>query len=279
MTPHHYHCHHFCQQPRSSRLVDLLDGWASTALITTTWHTTWHTTLRGTTSSLVHLGDDRVADSLKLLLHGLKLLLLGMVGSFEPLGSLVDLVLNLLLLLLGDGGLELLLVDGVLHGVAVRLEAVLGSDLLGCELVLLSELLGLTHHALNVILGETALVVGDGDVGLLARGTLVLGRHVQHTIGIDIECDLDLRHTTRGRRNPPELKLAEHVIVLGTGSLALVNLDEHTRLVVGVGGEGLGLLGWDGGVTSDECGHHTTSSLEAKGQRGNIEQQQVGVAS
>merc|ERR1719359_1799476 len=116
-------------------------------------------------------------------------------------------------------------------------------------------------------------------LAFFARGTLVLGRDVQHTIGIDIECDLDLRHATRGRRDPSELELAEHVVVLGAGSLAFVNLDEHARLVVGVGGEGLGLLGWDGGVTSDEGGHHTTSSLEAKGQRGNIEEQQVGVAS
>merc|ERR1719198_1938554 len=113
---------------------------------------------------LINLGDDRVADALELLLHGLKLLLLSMVSSLEPGGGLINLGLD-------------------------------------SSLVLSSELLSLTHHALNVVLGETALVVSDGNVGLLARGTLVLSRDVQHTVGINIEGDLDLRNTTRSRRD------------------------------------------------------------------------------
>merc|ERR1719198_435438 len=150
---------------------------------------------------LINLGDDRVADAPELLLHGLKLLLLSMVSSLEPGGGLINLGLDSGLVLSRESILELLLVDGVLHRVAVRLEAVLGLDLLSSSLVLISELLSLTHHALNVVLGETALVVSDGNVGLLARGTLVLSRHVKHTVGINIEGDLDLRNTTRSRRD------------------------------------------------------------------------------
>merc|ERR550514_2491856 len=85
-------------------------------------------------------------------------------------------------------------------------------------------------------------------------------------------------HATRSRRDASELELAEKVVVLGAGALALVHLDQHTRLVVGVGGEGLGLLGWHGGVTWDQGGHHTTGGLETEGQRGDIEQEEVGVA-
>merc|ERR1712078_575527 len=216
-------------------------------------------TVRGTARS-VQLLHDGVGNTFEVLLHGLKLLLLGIVGSVKPLHDLVDLVGDSLHVVLAEGGLRLLLTHGVLHGVAVRLEAILGLDPLGSSLVLISELLGLTHHALNVVLGQTTLVVGDGDVCLLARGTLVFGGNVEHTVGV-------------------ELELAEEVVVLGAGALALEHLDKHTRLVVSVGGEGLGLLGWDSGVAGDESGHHATSSLEAEGQRSDIEEEQVRVTS
>merc|ERR1719473_655420 len=254
------------------QLVDLLDGGAGTSRGVATGHATGHATLRGTTSSLVHLGDDGVAHGLEVLLHALELVLLGVLGGLEPLHDLLDLVVDSLGLVLGHGALELVLASGVLHLVAVALDALLG------VLVLISVLLGLTHHAVNVVLGETALVVGDGNVGLLAGGTLVLGRDVEHTIGVDVEGDLDLGHATGGRGDASELELAEEVVVLGAGALALVHLDQHTRLVVGVGGEGLGLLGGHGGVTGDEGGHDTTSGLEAEGQRGDVEEEEVGLA-
>merc|ERR1719158_2721667 len=206
----------------------------------------------GGATGLVHLGDDGVAHRLEVLLHGVELILLGVLGGVEPLHGLLDLVLDLLELLLGDGRLELVLADGVLHLVAVRLEAVLGVDALLGLGILIGELLGLAHHAVNVLLGETALVVGDGDVGLLARGALVLGGHIEPTVGVNVEGDLNLGHATGSRGDASELELAKHVVVLGAGALALVHLDEHTGLVVGVGGESLGLLGGHGGVTGDE---------------------------
>merc|ERR1711998_777545 len=261
-----------------TRLVDLLNGWASTC-IATIWHATRHATLRGTTSSLVHLGDDRVANSFEVFLHRLELLLLGMLSSLQPCSGLVDLGLDGFLVLLVDCCLEFLLVDGVLHGVAVRLEAILGVDLLLSCLVLVGKLLGLTHHALNVVLGQPALVVGDGNVGFLTRGTLVLGSHIEHTISIDVEGHLDLRNPTRGRGDPSKLELAKKVVVLGAGTLAFENLDEDTRLVVGVSGQSLGLLGWHSGVASNEGGHDTTSSLQAEREWCHVQQQQVGFAS
>ena len=53
------------------------------------------------------------------------------------------------------------------------------------------------------------------------------------------------------------------------------HLDEHARLVVRVGGEGLGLLGWDGGIPLDEDGHDPTGRLDAQGQGRDVQQQQV----
>merc|ERR1711977_281642 len=227
---------------------------------------------RSTTGILVHLLDDWVAHSLELLLHGLELLFLGMLSSVEPGHDLVDLVLN-------ESVLELLIVDLVLHVVGVGLEAVLGIDPLLVLGILISELLGLTNHTLDVILAQTALVVGDGDVGFLARCRLVLSSHIEHTVGIDVKGDLNLGHATGGWGDASKLELPKEVVVLGAGALAFVDLDEHTWLVVSVGGESLRLLGGDCGVAGNQGGHDASSSLKTHRKWGNVEQQNVLVTS
>ena len=52
-------------------------------------------------------------------------------------------------------------------------------------------------------------------------------------------------------------------------------LNGHSGLVVGIGGEGLGLLGGDGGVPLDQRGHDTSSSLNTQWEWGNVEKEQV----
>lgn len=52
-------------------------------------------------------------------------------------------------------------------------------------------------------------------------------------------------------------------------------LNEHTRLVVRVGGEGLGLLGGDSSIPFDKDSHDSSSGLNSQGQRGDIQQEQV----
>ena len=244
-------------------LLDLVGG-ASTTL----------SARGGTRGSLatVGSGDDGVGNSLKLLLLGLVLVLLSGLVVVQPRDDLGDLVLNLLLVILGD--LELALGEGVLKGVSVGLEAVLGLDAGSLSLILLLVLLGFSQHALDLLLGETALVVGDGNlVGL--SGALLDSGDVHDTVGIDIEGDLNLGDTTGGRGDASELELAEQVVVLGASTLTLEDLDQNTGLVVRVGGEGLGLLGGDGGVALDERSHNTTSGLDTERQRGNIEKEDL----
>ena len=65
------------------------------------------------------------------------------------------------------------------------------------------------------------------------------------------------------------------MVVLGHLTLSFEDLNEHTWLVVGVGSEGLLLLGWDGGVSWDQNGHDLTSSLNTLREWGNIEKEQV----
>ena len=74
---------------------------------------------------------------------------------------------------------------------------------------------------------------------------------------------------------PDSSNLPEQVVVLCSCTLTLEDLDQHTGLVVGVGGEDFGFLGGDGGVALDERGHDTTGSLDTHGQGGNIQQQEI----
>ena len=61
------------------------------------------------------------------------------------------------------------------------LQAVAGLHLLTHLLVLLLELLGLTHHAVDLVLGQGATVVGDGDLLTLA-GALVVCTDLQDAV-------------------------------------------------------------------------------------------------
>merc|ERR1719474_1855690 len=93
----------------------------------------------------------------------------------------------------------------------------------------------------------------------------------RRAVGVNIEGHLNLGNSSGGWRNSSQIELAKVVVVLGHGPLTLVHLDGDSRLVVGVGGEGLGLLGGDGGVPLDQRGHHATSSLNSKREGRNIE--------
>mmetsp|Transcript_25172 Transcript_25172/g.38994 ORF Transcript_25172/g.38994 Transcript_25172/m.38994 type:complete len:456 (-) Transcript_25172:222-1589(-) len=65
------------------------------------------------------------------------------------------------------------------------------------------------------------------------------------------------------------------MVVLGHLSLSLEHLDEHTRLVVLVGGESLGLLGGDGGVSLDNISHNTSGGLDTHGEGSDIEEEEL----
>merc|ERR1712232_1438152 len=255
-------------------LVNLLDGGAGPGTSRSSSTSTGHTTAGSSSGRLVELGNDGVADGLNLLLPLLELLNLGQLVGVQPLDGVITLVGDQLLVVSGDLVSHLLVINGGLHVEAVALQTILGGDpvlLLG---VLVLELLGVIHHALDLFLGQTALVVGDGDLVLLSSA-LVAGRHVQDTVGVDVEGDLDLRNTTGSRGNASQVELAEEMVVLGHGPLTLVHLNGDGGLVVAVGGEGLGLLGGDGGVPLDERGHHTAGSLDTERQRSHIKQEKV----
>ncbi|EGP45431.1 putative NAD-specific glutamate dehydrogenase [Achromobacter insuavis AXX-A] len=133
--------------------------------------------------------------------------------------------------------------------------------------------LGILDHALDLVFRQTRVGL-DGDLVFLA-GALVLGRHVQDAVGVDVERDFDLRHATRRRRDPFEVELAQGLVARGNFTLALEHLDRHGRLVVVGGREGLREAGRDGRVLLDHLGHHAAQGFNTQGQGGDVQQQHV----
>ena len=192
------------------------------------------------------LGGQRLADVLD---RGLDL----------RLGGVVDLLAELLELALG-------LVGGVLAGVA-------GLGELAQALVLVGVRLGVGHHALDLLVGEPGAGL-DLDLLLLARPE-VLGRHVDDAVGVDVEADLDLRDAARRGRDARELELAQRLVVGRHLALALQHVDLHAGLVVLGGREDLGLARRDRRVALDQLRHHAALGLDAEGERGDVEQEDV----
>merc|ERR1719460_127559 len=201
--------------------------------------------LATTAAALVVLLDDRGADALDLLLLLLDLLCVSLRVAREPVLTILDRVVDGLLLILVHLLTETLVVtralNGRLHRVDVPVKGVARVDALLGELVLLRKLLGLPDHLLDLLLRQAALVVRDGDL-LRSAGALVLGADVEDAVRVNLESNLNLRLPARGRGDPGHVELAELVVVLRHRTLALEDLDGHRRLVVLVRREDLALL-------------------------------------
>jgi len=65
------------------------------------------------------------------------------------------------------------------------------------------------------------------------------------------------------------------MVILGHFSLSFKDLNEDTWLVISVGGENLGLFGWDGSVSLDDISHDTTGGLDSHGKWGDIEEKEL----
>ena len=86
---------------------------------------------------------------------------------------------------------------------------------------------------------------------------------------------LDLRHAARCGWDAREIKLAEAVVVARHSPLTLIDLDVDSRLVVLVRREDLRLLRGNGGAARHELGHHAADGLNAEGEGGHIEEEEV----
>lgn len=228
----------------------------------------------GARTTAVHLGINRMHNLLQLLLLRLKLLGGSVLVLVEPLGDLIDLLLDFGFVSLIELVLELRVIQRGLHAVSKGLELVLRLDALRLGLILSAVLLSILDHLFNLIFAQTALVVGNGDVLLVAVG-LVLGSDVQNAVGIQLELDLDLRDTTRSRRDARQIELAQQVVVGSAGTLALVHLNGDSGLVVCVRCEHLALADRNRSVTLNDLGHDTACRLNTQRQWRNVNEENV----
>ena len=132
---------------------------------------------------------------------------------------------------------------------------------------------GLRHHLLELFFRKTARS-SDGDVLLLTR-RLVLRRHLQDTIGIELESDLDLCFAPRCGRNAVQSEASQDRVLHGHDPLTLDHHDLHTGLVVLGRGENLALADRDGGIAPNERTGHAAPRLDTQRQGRDINEQYV----
>jgi hypothetical protein len=72
-----------------------------------------------------------------------------------------------------------------------------------------------------------------------------------------------------------EVKFTQQVVVFGHWSFSFEDLDGDSLLVIGVGGKDLRFLGRDFVVSWDDFSHNSSDSLDTKGQRNNVQKDNV----
>ena len=92
----------------------------------------------------------------------------------------------------------------------------------------------------------------------------IFRRYVHDTVGINIKGNLDLRNAAHCRRNTIQSELAQRFVVLRKLSLALQYIDIHRRLIIGIGGEDLTVLGRDRRISLDQSGGNTAGCFDRK---------------
>src|SRR3990172_6472821 len=163
--------------------------------------------------------------------------------------------------------------DGLLGLVGERVGAVADFHLLAALAVLLGVGVGVLLHALDLFVGEAGAGL-DRDL-LLAAGALVAGGDVEDAVGVDVEGDLDLGQAAGRGQDAVQDEAAERLVIAGQGALALDDVYLDRGLAVAGGGEDLRLRGGDGGVAGDDRGGDAAQRLDAEGQRGDVQQEDL----
>ena len=110
---------------------------------------------------------------------------------------------------------------------------------------------------------------------LFLTGTQILGGYIYDTVGIDIKGNLDLRDASGCGSNTVQSELSQRFVISGKLSLTLYHIDIHRALIVSRRREDLTLLGRDRGISLDQSGSHAAHGLDGKGQRSNIQKQDL----
>ena len=129
--------------------------------------------------------------------------------------------------------------------------------------ILFGMRLGIFHQLIDFFLAQAARR-RDLD-GLFFLGGHVFGRNVDDPVRVDVECDFNLRHPSRGRRNAHQIELAEQFVVVGHFPFALEDPNGDGGLTVGGGGENLTLFGRNCRIAIDQTREDASQRFNAQG--------------
>merc|ERR1719215_1532162 len=134
----------------------------------------FHSWTARTTSCLIYLHHDWIDNPLELFLLSFEFFFLSELILVQPIQGFLHGFFNLFFIVTFKFVFEFLLRQCVAHGEAVVFQAVLGLNLGFVLLILSAIFLCLLHHAIDVGLGQSSLLISNCDlVGLACR--LVLG--------------------------------------------------------------------------------------------------------
>ena len=106
-------------------------------------------------------------------------------------------------------------------------------------------------------------------------GAEIFGADIYNAVGINIECDLNLRNAAGSGRNAVQIEAAQRGVAGGHFTLALQDMNLHRGLPVGGRGINLTLFDRDGGVPVDDAVENAAQRFDAQRQRRDIQQQQI----
>ena len=134
-------------------------------------------------------------------------------------------------------------------------------------------LLGVSNHSIDLVVAESG-ARGYGDLLLLASA-FVSGGNVEDAVRVDVERNLDLRNAAWGRNDSVQHETPDALVAGRHITLALQHVHLDTGLSGGGGRERLRLGGWYRRVARDEGRRHASKCLDAEGQGGYVQQQEV----
>ena len=146
--------------------------------------------------TLIDVGNDWIANALQILHLLFKRIFVSVIVGVKPVFGFCKGVSNgVLVVLIQLVGQLVLIFNCVAHLIDVVLECVLRVNAFLNLLVFVGKLLCVEDHLLNLLLGQTTLVIGNGDV-LLLSSSLLNTTNGQDGVFIDFEGNFDLRNTS-----------------------------------------------------------------------------------
>ena len=132
---------------------------------------------------------------------------------------------------------------------------------------------GLLQQPVDLVFAEVGAAL-DAHALLAARGA-VRRRHLQKSVGIDVEGHLHLGDPPRCWRNARQTKTPQGFVPFSHLPLPLEHMDLH-GILIGLGGaEQVGLAHRNGGVARNQHLHHPADRLQPKGERGDVVEHQI----